>query len=95
MSDQRRGEGRGGRPSSLGGLLGSILAAHGMPDLVSRAKLQAVWSEVAGEPLRRFSRAVKLENGELLDAVALKLCAEVCDNLKDLMVGRTEFPPPP
>ena len=37
----------------------------------------------------------KLENGETLDAVALKLCAEVCDSLKDLMVGRTEFPPPP
>jgi hypothetical protein len=37
----------------------------------------------------------KLENGETLDAVALKLCAEACDSLKDLMVGRTEFPPPP
>src|ERR1039458_3985752 len=37
----------------------------------------------------------KLENGETLDAVALKLCAEVCDSLKDLLVGRTEFPPPP
>ena len=37
----------------------------------------------------------KLENGETLDAVALKLCAEVCDSLRDLLVGRTEFPPPP
>ena len=37
----------------------------------------------------------RLENGEPLDAVALKLCAEACDSLRDLMVGRTEFPPPP
>ena len=37
----------------------------------------------------------KLENGQTLDTVALKLCAEVCDSLRDLMVGRTEFPPPP
>jgi len=37
----------------------------------------------------------RLENGEPLDAVASKLCAEACDSLKDLMVGRTEFPPPP
>ena len=37
----------------------------------------------------------KLENGLTLDTVALKLCAEVCDNLKDSIVGRTEFPPPP
>jgi hypothetical protein len=37
----------------------------------------------------------QLENGETLDAVALKLCAEVCESLKDLLVGRTEFPPPP
>jgi hypothetical protein len=37
----------------------------------------------------------KLENGETLDAVALKLCAETCDSLRDLLVGRTEFPPPP
>ena len=37
----------------------------------------------------------KLENGETLDAVALKLCAEVCDGLRDSLVGRTEFPPPP
>ena len=27
--------------------------------------------------------------------MALKLCAEVCDSLRDLLVGRTEFPPPP
>jgi hypothetical protein len=37
----------------------------------------------------------KLENGQTLDAVALKLCVEACDSLKDLMVGPTEFPPPP
>jgi len=37
----------------------------------------------------------KLETGETLDAVALKLCADVCDSLRDLMVARTEFPPPP
>jgi hypothetical protein len=37
----------------------------------------------------------KLENGLTLDTVAMKLCADVCDGLKDSMVGRTEFPPPP
>ena len=37
----------------------------------------------------------KLENGETLDAVALKLCTEVCSSLGDALVGRTEFPPPP
>jgi hypothetical protein len=37
----------------------------------------------------------KLENGEALDTVAKKMCAEVCSSLKDLLVGRTEFPPPP
>ena len=37
----------------------------------------------------------KLENGLTLDTVAEKLCAEVCDNLKDSIVGRMEFPPPP
>jgi len=37
----------------------------------------------------------KLENGEALDTVAQNLCAEVCTSLKDLLVGRTEFPPPP
>jgi hypothetical protein len=37
----------------------------------------------------------KLENGLMLDTVAVKLCAEVCDNLADSIVGRTEFPPPP
>lgn len=36
----------------------------------------------------------KLENGETLDAVAMKLCAEVCASLKDSLVGETEFPPP-
>ena len=37
----------------------------------------------------------KLDNGLTLDTVAVKLCAEVCDNLKDSIVGRTEFPPSP
>ncbi len=37
----------------------------------------------------------KLDNGLTLDTVAEKLCAEVCDNLKDSIVGRTEFPPSP
>jgi hypothetical protein len=36
----------------------------------------------------------KLEDGLTLDTVAVKLCAEVCDNLKDSIVGRAEFPPP-
>lgn len=36
----------------------------------------------------------KLENGEILDAVASKLCSEVCHGLKDLMAGYTEFPTP-
>src|SRR5579859_836571 len=37
----------------------------------------------------------KLDNGLTLDTAALKYCAEVCDSLRDLLVGRTEFPPPP
>jgi hypothetical protein len=37
----------------------------------------------------------RLENGEVLDMVALNLCAQVCENLKDLLIGKTEFPPPP
>jgi hypothetical protein len=37
----------------------------------------------------------KLETGEVLDAVASKLCAEVCESLKDSIVGRIESPPPP
>jgi hypothetical protein len=37
----------------------------------------------------------KLENGETLDAVASRLCAEVCQSLKDLIVAPTEFPTPP
>ena len=35
-----------------------------------------------------------LEDGEKLDAVALKLCMQVCDSLKDLMTGRTLLPTP-
>jgi hypothetical protein len=37
----------------------------------------------------------RLDDGLTLDAVAVKLCAEVCDNLEDSIVGRTDFPPPP
>jgi hypothetical protein len=37
----------------------------------------------------------RLDNGLTLDTVAVKLCAEVCDNLKDSIVGRTEFPASP
>jgi len=37
----------------------------------------------------------KLENGLTLGTVAEKLCAEVCENLKNSIVGRTEFPPAP
>jgi hypothetical protein len=36
-----------------------------------------------------------LDNGLTLDTVAMKLCAEVCDNLENCLVGRTEFPPAP
>ncbi|MDE3066405.1 MAG: hypothetical protein KGJ60_02535 [Verrucomicrobiota bacterium] len=36
-----------------------------------------------------------LEDGQTLDAIALKLCGQACDGLRDLMVGRAEFPPPP
>jgi hypothetical protein len=50
----------------------------------------------AGAPgeLMRFHNP-QLENGLTLDAVALDFCAKVCDNLKDSIVSRTEFPPPP
>jgi len=37
----------------------------------------------------------QLENGVMLDTTALNLCAQVCENLKDLLLGKTEFPPPP
>lgn len=36
-----------------------------------------------------------LEDGRALDMVAQKLCAEVCQSLDDLLIGPTEFPPPP
>jgi len=36
-----------------------------------------------------------LETGETLDAVALRLCSEVCNSLEGLMVARTQFPAPP
>jgi hypothetical protein len=37
----------------------------------------------------------KLEDGNTLDAVAAKLCAQVCTSLQHLIVGRTESPAPP
>lgn len=37
----------------------------------------------------------KLEDGLKLDKVATNFCAKVCDSLKDSVIGRTEFPPPP
>jgi hypothetical protein len=37
----------------------------------------------------------KLENGESLDSVAEKLRDQVCESLKDSIVGPTEFPAPP
>jgi len=37
----------------------------------------------------------KLENGESLDGVARRLCAEVCASLKDSMVGQADEPAPP
>lgn len=37
----------------------------------------------------------RLENGQVLDAVAIDLCTQVCESLKDLLVGRAETPPPP
>src|ERR1039457_2938760 len=50
----------------------------------------------AGAPgeLMRFHNP-QLANGQSLDAVAVDFCAKVCDNLKDSIVGRTAFPPPP
>jgi len=37
----------------------------------------------------------RLEDGETLDSVATKLCAQVCEGLRDLMIGESEEPPPP
>src|SRR5579864_3498030 len=37
----------------------------------------------------------KLEGGESLDTVASKLRDQVCESLKDSIVGPTEFPAPP
>jgi hypothetical protein len=44
--------------------------------------------------LMRFHNP-KLEDGHALDTIALNFCAKVCDSLKESIVGRTEFPPPP
>jgi hypothetical protein len=43
--------------------------------------------------LMRFHNP-RLDNGVMLDTAAARLCAEVCGNLQDSIVGRTEFPPP-
>jgi hypothetical protein len=37
----------------------------------------------------------RFEEGLTLDQVAVDFCSKVCDSLKDSVVGRTEFPPPP
>ena len=37
----------------------------------------------------------RLDDGETLDSVAIKLCAQVCEGLRDLMIGQSEEPPPP
>jgi hypothetical protein len=37
----------------------------------------------------------KLEDGVTLDETATNLCEKVCASLKNLLVGRTEFPPAP
>ena len=55
--------------------------------------MRAAFDRAALAELMAF-HAPKLESGETLDAVALKLCAQVCDSLKDLMTGRTELPTP-
>jgi hypothetical protein len=53
----------------------------------------AVEARALGD-LMRFHNP-KLEDGLTLDKVAGNFCAKVCDSLKDSVVGRTEFPPPP
>jgi len=62
----------------------------GVVTVMMRVEFEA---KVPGD-LTRFHNPI-LENGLTLDTVAEKLCAEVCDNLKDSIVGRTEFPPAP
>jgi hypothetical protein len=37
----------------------------------------------------------RLEDGSTLDTMAANLCTKVCESLKDSVIGRTEFPPPP
>jgi hypothetical protein len=56
--------------------------------------LRAAFTVAAPDELMRFHNP-QLESGSMLDAVALDFCAKVCDGLKDSLVGRTEFPPPP
>jgi hypothetical protein len=56
--------------------------------------MRAAFAAGAPGELMRFHNP-QLENGQTLDAVALDFCAKVCDSLKDSIVGRTEFPPPP
>ncbi len=50
-------------------------------------------SEALGN-LMRFHNPT-LEDGRTLDKVAVDFCGKVCSSLKDSVVGRTEFPPPP
>jgi hypothetical protein len=56
--------------------------------------MRAAFDTGALNELMRFHNP-KLENGLTLDTMALNFCAKVCDGLKDSIVGRTEFPPPP
>ena len=56
--------------------------------------MRAAFEAAAPDELMRFHNP-QLESGLRLDAVALDFCAKVCDGLKDSLVGRTEFPPPP
>ncbi|MBI2300215.1 MAG: DUF721 domain-containing protein [Armatimonadetes bacterium] len=66
MSDPRETEFRGGRPDRLDGLVARALEARGIAGLLSRAKLQTIWEEVAGDPLRRFTRVAAIEGTTLV-----------------------------
>jgi hypothetical protein len=56
--------------------------------------MRAAFDTGALGDLMRFHNPT-LENGLTLDTMAVNFCAKVCDGLKDSIVGRTEFPPPP
>src|SRR4051812_29066931 len=51
--------------------------------------MRAAFEVEALAELMRFHNP-KLDNDETLDAIALKLCLQVCGSLKDLMVGPSE-----